>query len=385
MDLSVGGRDFRMRVLYFSEHTSGHNQRFLKKLSQAGIEVWFLDPTSEHLPEGWLPKGIHWVQAKQKLLRDADPDSLMRFLPELQDLLRKIRPDLVHAGPTQSCGYLCALTETHPWLLMSWGSDILFHAERNPNWKRATQIALSSADGFFFDCDAVRTRAKQMADVPDSRIVQFPWGIETQVFSPTGELPAAKDFVREAGTHVFLSTRSWEPIYGTGVLLEAFRQASGKNSSLRLLMLGRGPEARHVRQFIDSHELNGVIATPGCIDEREMPKWFRIADTYVSCSHSDGTSISLLEAMASGLPVVVTDIASNREWVTEGQNGWLATSGATEQFCEKLLKAAALSQEERALISQCNRQIVEERADWDRNFPQLLAMYENLMSVSARL
>ena len=50
-----------------------------------------------------------------------------------------------------------------------------------------------------------------------------------------------------------------------------------------------------------------------------MPKWFRAADTYISCAQSDGTSVSLLEAMATGLPLIVTDIPSNREWVVEGR------------------------------------------------------------------
>jgi glycosyltransferase involved in cell wall biosynthesis len=115
-----------------------------------------------------------------------------------------------------------------------------------------------------------------------------------------------------------------------------------------------------------------------------MPKWFRAADTYVSCTQSDGTSISLLEAMATGLPVVVTDIPSNREWVAEGQNGWLAPAGSAEEFANRLLRAARLKPEDRKLFSERNQRIVEERADWDRNFPKLLDMYQRLTGKSIR-
>jgi glycosyltransferase involved in cell wall biosynthesis len=113
-----------------------------------------------------------------------------------------------------------------------------------------------------------------------------------------------------------------------------------------------------------------------------MPKWFRAADTYVSCTQSDGTSISLLEAMATGLPVVVSDIPSNREWVVEEQNGWLASPRSAEQFADRLLRAARLSPEQRRLFSERNRRIVDDRADWDRNFPKLLEMYERLTGKS---
>ncbi|MFZ0761940.1 MAG: glycosyltransferase family 4 protein [Candidatus Sulfotelmatobacter sp.] len=371
-----------MKVLYFSDNTSGHNRRFLEKLSQSGLRVWFLDPTSNRAAQSWLPKQVHWLQAKQPLPRNLDKATFASFLPEFEHLLKEIRPDLVHAGPVQTCGYLTALSGFHPWLLTSWGSDILFDAERSPEGKQATQLALSSADAVFCDCDTVRARARQFADIPDSRFVQFPWGIRKGTFSPEGALPSKEEFERETGTHVFLSTRSWEPLYGIDTLLEAFRQAYRVDSSLRLLLLGSGSEAGRIREFVDVNGLSRVIQTFSPHRHEDMPKWFRAVDTYVSCAQSDGTSISLLEAMATGLPLVVTDIPSNHEWVVEAHNGWLARARSSEEFADRLLRAARLSPEQRRLFSERNQRIVQERADWDRNFPKLLEMYERIAGLS---
>jgi glycosyltransferase involved in cell wall biosynthesis len=371
-----------VKVLYFSDNMSGHNQRFLERLSQSGLEVWFLDPTSDRVPERWLPEGVRWVKPEQPAPRNSEPESFAVFLPEFQRLLREITPDLIHAGPIQSCGYLTALSHFHPWLLTSWGSDLLFNLQRRQAWSEATKVALSSADGFFCDCDAVRQAAKQLADVPDSRIVQFPWGIKRGLFGPIGPLPLKSQYAREPGTHVLLSTRSWEPLYGIDTLLEAFRQACRIDNSLRLVLLGQGSEAGKLREFIDVHGLSHVIQTPGIHGKDDMPKWFRAADAYVSCAQSDGTSVSLLEAMATGLPAIVSDIASNREWVEEGINGWLAAPLSAEEFAERFLRAARLNPEERSVISERNRRIVEQRADWDRNFPRLLEMYERLTATS---
>ena len=88
---------------------------------------------------------------------------------------------------------------------------------------------------------------------------------------------------------------------------------------------------------------------------------------------------AVAEAMATGLPVVVTDLPSNREWVSEGENGWLAANGNAKEFANGFLRAARLSPEERKLFAERNQRIVEERADWDRNFPRLLEMYEQLV------
>jgi L-malate glycosyltransferase len=366
-----------VKVLYFSDNTSGHNQRFLEKLSQAGLEVWFLDPTSSNVAASWLPKEVQWVDCRRTVLRNADPPTFANFLPEFQRLLRTIAPDLIHAGPIPTCGLVVALSRFHPYLLTSWGSDILWDAERSSEWKDATRSALSSADAFFCDCDTVRAKAREFADIPDSRIVQFPWGVRKGQFDSLGPLPSEAG-EREPGTHVFISTRGWEPLYGIETLLQAFRQAYGVDSSLRLLLLGNGSEAWRVREFIDTHALNSVIRTLGPFGKEDMPKWFRAADTYVSCAQSDGTSVSLLEAMATGLPAIVTDIPSNREWIEEGRNGSLAPAGSSEEFADRLLRAARLDPADRKIFSERNQRIVAERADWDRNFPKLLAMYERI-------
>jgi len=372
-----------MKVLFFSDNTSDHNRRFLQKLSEAGLEVWFLDPTSDHLTENWLPDGVRWIRTDQKVRRDAEPVAFAEFLPEFRGWLKEIQPDLVHAGPTHSSGYVTALSEFHPWLLTSWGSDVLYQVEQGPQWKQATQLALSSADGFFCDCDAVRARAKQLADVQDNSIVQLPWGIAKGSFTPDGAQPEEREFSREAGTKVLISTRSWEPLYGIGVLLEAFRQAHRVDPSLRLLLLGNGSQATQVHEFISAHGLIRAIRIPGHVCRQDIPRWFRAADVYVSCSQSDGTSVSLLEAMATGLPVVVTDLLSNREWVSEGENGWLARADSAEEFADRILRAIGLIPQARNLLAQRNRRIVEERADWDRNFPRLLKMYQQLTGAQA--
>lgn len=371
-----------MKVLYFSDNTSGHNQRFLEKLSQAGLEVWFLDPTSSRVKEGWLPSGIHWLQSKQTLPLDADPATFASFLSEFQRLVQDVTPDLVHAGPIQTCGYVTALSQFHPWLLTSWGSDLLLYPQRSQEWEQATQGALSSSDAFFCDCDTVRARAKQFANIPDSRIVQFPWGLRKGLFGPVGSLPSKELWQPEPGTHTFLSTRSWEPLYRIDTLLKAFLQAYRADSRLRLVLLGNGSEARTLLEFIEIHQLSRVVRTPGCFSKEDMPKWFRGADSYISCAQSDGTSVSLLEAMATGLPVIVTDIPSNREWIVEGWNGWLAPANSADEFTDRMLRAASLGAEERSLFSDRNQRIVEDRADWDRNFPKLLDMYQRITGIS---
>jgi glycosyltransferase involved in cell wall biosynthesis len=368
-----------VRILYFSDNSSEHNRRFLEKLAGFGHDVCFLDATQTRVAENWLPRGVENVRTRQSLHRDAGPSQFVEFLSEFQFLLKEFRPDLVHAGPVQTCGYVAALSDFHPLVVMSWGSDMLVHADRNAEWRRATEVALRAADGFFCDCAMVRKAAQHCVAIRIERIAQFPWGIKRGAFSPNGPAVSREKLGLSPDAFTFISTRSWEPLYDTEVLLQAFHWAYRENHRLRLLLLGDGAMAGRVENFITKHGLSQAVLAPGAIASAEMPSWFRAANAYVSCARSDGTSISLLEAMATGLPAVVTDIASNREWIVENENGWLAAAGSSEEFAEKLLRSASSPASDLEAVSTRNQTIVAERADWDKNFPNLLRLYECLV------
>ncbi len=368
-----------MRLLYFTDNNSDHNRRFLDKLAVSGHEVHYLSLAGQPEPSFWLPRGIHLAPSRKQFRRHTPPSELKSFLPDLKAALDRIKPDLVQAGAIQSCAYLAALAEFHPMLAMSWGSDILVDSKRDAEWANATKTALAGGDGLFCDCETVRRRAQEIVPIPDERIVLFPWGIQSGIFIPEGpkvQLPFREhDFV-------FLCTRSWEPIYGMKVLLQAFKKASEKDDRLRLVLLGRGSQEDEIFEFIEDNDCTDRIFVPGAISGGEMPAYFRSASAYISCAESDGSSISLLEAMATGLPVIVADNPSNREWVKEDVNGWLGEIGSAESFAEKMLAAAGQEVIARKAMGEMNENIVAERADWDANFPLLLRTYEKLATPS---
>jgi len=369
-----------VRILYLTDNSSVHNRRFLEKLVVAGHEVWAWNLLSTRASEDGLPRGVRLIASGKSVERNASPERYRDLLPQLRSVLQELRPALVHAGPIQSAGYLAALADFHPLLVMSWGSDLLLGAERDSEFRDATKFALERADAFFCDCDTVRQKANGFREFSGAQVVQFPWGVKRGEFSPVGPLPPGELFQREEGTSSFIYTRSYEPLYGTDVLLSAFARAHSANAALRLILAGSGSQDQGVRSFVEAQGLNDAVSLLGPRPPSELPMWFRAADAYISCAKSDGTSISLLEAMATGLPVIVTDIPSNREWVAEPQNGWLAPSGSPAGVAEKMLQVAKLSPVERKAISDRNQRIVAERADWDQNFPRLLNMYERLVS-----
>jgi glycosyltransferase involved in cell wall biosynthesis len=118
------------------------------------------------------------------------------------------------------------------------------------------------------------------------------------------------------------------------------------------------------------------VTFPGPVSQAELPSYYHSADLYISASHSDGTSISLLEALASGTPALVSDIPGNCEWIEPGVHGWWFTDGDPQALAEMIDYAQGIrNRRSFPVLSAACRDLAEQRADWKINFPHLLDAY----------
>jgi glycosyltransferase involved in cell wall biosynthesis len=140
------------------------------------------------------------------------------------------------------------------------------------------------------------------------------------------------------------------------------------------MLLGGGSQAAELRQVFERGGVSEQVTFPGHIPQRDLPRYYHMADLYISPSHVDGSSVSLMEALACGLPCLVSDIPANKEWVRDGENGWLFPDGDDRALAEKILQILA-SRDKLVEISRTARRTAEEKADWKKNFDRLLEAY----------
>lgn len=370
------------RVLYFSRDYTPHDHRFLSALASTSHQIYYLrlERGPRQLEERPLPEGVTYVQWAGGL-QPFTWMSLPRLLREFRRVLDEVKPDLVHAGPIQSAAFLAALSGFQPLVVMSWGSDLLRDANRNRWWRWVTAAALRRATVLVGDCRAVQVAA-QAFGVPAERIILFPWGVDLTHFSPgeDGGLRARRGW-QEAFT--LLSLRSWEPIYGVDVVVRAFAEAARELPDLRLFLLGGGSQAPLIQKLLYENDLLDRVYLGGQVGYERLPSFYRAADVYISASHSDGSSVSLLEALACGLPALVSDIPGNREWVVPGVHGWLFPDGDVHALAETIRQVYA-HREALAEIRRQARFLAEERADWNKNFARLLQAYDLAWQIAAR-
>jgi glycosyltransferase involved in cell wall biosynthesis len=368
-----------MRVLYVSRDYTTHDYDFVSAMTARSYEVSYVRLESQTPPpeQRPLPPGasrIPWPGAR----RIDEPEALFRLLPELSDIVEATKPDLVHAGPVPTCGFLAAALRARPLVVMSWGSDLLLDADRSAQWTWMTRYALEHADRLVCDSTAVREKARALARIPEDRIVQFPWGVDLQRFRREEGGRSLRHTLKWEPNRVVLSTRSWEDLYGIDVVLESFWKAWRDRPELRLLLLGTGSRRGHVMETLSRHRLDEVVHCPGPVSHDALPAYYQASDIYLSASRSDGTSVSLLEALAVGLSIIVTDIPGNREWIHPGRNGWLARRDDPDAFADALRECLGRPPVDLATAQAMNRALVEEKADWGRNVSWLFSAYEQL-------
>ena len=372
-----------MRILYFTRDYNTHDHRFLKTLAEYDHEIGFLslergDIQLEKRPIPDSVKKIHWAGG----LPNPGWVDFPRLLISLRKVLREFKPDLVQAGPVQRAAFLTALSGFHPLVTMSWGYDLLVDVHKGPAWEWATRYTLKHSDSFVGDCKVIRDLAENYGMEPD-RIVTFPWGANIDRFSPVNnksQTNLRKRLGWDNGNFVLLSNRGWSEIYGVVDLANAFVAAVKQKPGLRLLMLGSGPLAKKIDNIFSTAGVSEYVNFPGQVSQDELVEYYQSADLYISTSHSDGTSISLLEALSSGTPVLVTDIPGNKEWISNSTEvGWLFQDGNVQELVQGILQAYDNCQKLPGM-GIAARKLAVNKANWLVNFPTLFKAYQIAMS-----
>lgn len=363
-----------MRVLYFTRDYTPHDHRFLSALSEMDFEVFSLrlERRGMQREDRPLPPAVQQIVWKGGT-SEVDVRDYPHILGSLQKVIDEVKPDVIHAGPIQSCAFLTAMSGYRPLVSMSWGSDLLVDADKSAWSRRVTRFALQHTSVLLGDCEAVRRKAQQYGFSPD-RVVLFPWGVDLEQFSP-GEDGGLRARLGWEDHFVLLSLRSWEPIYGIDVLVKAFALVARELPRLRLMLLGGGSQAGMIREILMKNGVMDQVYFGGQVTNEKLAGYYRACDLYLSASHSDGSSVSLMEALACGKPVLVSDIPGNLEWVESGKQGWLFKDGDMESLAEGM-REAVRQQESLAEMGKASRALAEARADWRRNQLRLGEAYQ---------
>jgi len=129
----------------------------------------------------------------------------------------------------------------------------------------------------------------------------------------------------------------FDEIKNLPMMVKALNQSFKNKPSIRGLLVGDGPVCGEIKTLIEKLGLNGVVILTGHRDDAR--NLMHCIDLFVLSSFSEGTSLALLEAMAAGVSVAVTDVGGNPEIVSKDKTGWVIPSGSVDGLSSAILEA----------------------------------------------
>jgi glycosyltransferase involved in cell wall biosynthesis len=170
----------------------------------------------------------------------------------------------------------------------------------------------------------------------------LPNGIDPAPFSrhdPAVRARARAEFGFDAETFVIGAVGSLTPIKRFELLIDALAEVRRRHANVKLLLVGDGPLRTALAIHAKERQVAAQVHLAGSRDD--VPFLLRVMDAYVCSSDSEGMSNSLLEAMASGLPVVTTDVGDHGLAVRDGIDGFVVRPGDSTAFADRIARWVA--------------------------------------------
>ena len=305
-------------------------------LQVGGLEKFVLDLIDKYPPD--IKPFIVCLERKGELglqYDRLDIDELnkgtglcLKIIPQLIVLTKRLAIDIIHThnpGPQFYGAIVGCLT----------GLPVIHtkHGRNYPTDKKKVWLNRFSS----FLTDKIVAVSQNAADVclkvekiPSTKVSVILNGIDINSFFPAGNGPEKARGVVRIGIVARLSA---EKDHQT--LLKACKQLATHTTGFHLDIIGDGPLRDTLEKTIRTHRLNTYVSFSGM--RHDVPELLRQLDMFVLSSTTEGISLTLLEAMATGLPVVATSVGGNPEVVIDGETGYLVPPQNPEEMAEKLL------------------------------------------------
>lgn len=330
-------------------------------LAQRGHEVHVITSLDEGLPKKNIEKNFYIHRLPWAKIRFV---GIFIFWINIVRTIRKISPDIVHAQslisgmPALSSNRLLKI----PYVVYGRGSDVYL-----PNW--FTRVTINKV---------LKNASAVIALTEHMKITMQTMYKRDVVVVPNGISP-----VRDAGrerkkgdpTKRILFVGRLHPIKGTQYLLNAMSRVHKEIPDARLILVGDGEEREVLEGLTESLGLRKCVGFTGKIPHKKVQYFMNQAEVFVLPSLSEGFPVTILEAMACGLPIVATRVGGIPDIIEDKINGYLVDPKDQDQMADVLLKL--LQDEELRKNISSNNRIKAEKYTWDKVAVTLEGLYQS--------
>lgn len=303
---------------------------------------------------------------------------LLSAWERLPDYCGRQPADVVHAFfalPNGPLGWRASRLLRVPWLIRLGGGDLPEHDPGRQALHRllipACRWFMGKAQGLVVNSEGLRERAEKYYPSLQFRVI--PNGVDLSEFHP-GPSRSASDPVRLLFVSRLVKRK------GLQYLIPALARLKTGGRAFHLTVIGDGPARDELTALVQSHCLEAEVTMLGAVAHADLPAHYREADLFVLPSLNEGMPNVVLEAMASGLPVLLTDVPGADELVEDAVNGFRVPPG-DQPALEKGL-AQALARPERLAAMGAESVRKAEAFSWRAVGSAYIRLYEEICRAS---
>lgn len=364
-----------MASICYISPVSIHAVRYLDEFQRRGYSTSIIADSRTWIPPN--PESTN-VYLLPHLSRTNFPSHFIQNLHMTIRILRNVNPDLVHLH-AQYYYSPAVILSGMSYILTSWGTEVLMLPNENILIKILAKTATTKAFKVTVDANCLREIWARMG-VPRSKVEVIPFGVDLKVFNPKVD---GSEIRKRLGIQndeiVLISTRALhDHHYNVESFVRAIPHILKACGNTKFIIKGSGPLKGYLRNLAKELRVSEYVRFVGLVSHAEMAKYLAAADIYVSTCFVDTTSVSLLEAMACGLAPIVTDIAGNREWITNSENGLLFPPKSPNVLAEKAIQLIE-NEDLRKGFGKRSYKVVEKRASWKECVSKMERIYQLLL------
>ncbi len=374
----IGGGAANAHLALLKQYANCSNLK-VDVLTSAPETGFFAEKFSENITiykVGLHKKDLHFWRKVEVI------EWLLKAKSHYRTLLQENYYDLVHAFFGFPTGWLCYRSaDKLPYIISLRGSDVPGRHARlqldykilapvfRAIWKKAAALVACS--------EGLKNRALNF--LPTVAIDVIPNGVELDRFSPKAEDRRQKTENRFSSVLHLLTVGRLSFTKRVEILIDAVQILHRDGCHVHLTIVGGGQMEQQLRQMVAEKNLSNIIEITGRLDPEKMPQVYQQNDIFVSASMQEGMSNAMLEAMASGLPIVTTRCEGVEELIKD--NGIIVEKAQADQIAKAIKKLAETAETRKDLSVAARKQA--EKFSWPQVAEQYLSCY-NKIANSAR-
>lgn len=365
-----------MRILFLSNGASTHTVRWVNSLSKRGHEVHLVFKQDD------APKP-NTINDKVILhsLKKSGTKAYFLAAHELNLLSKQINPDIVNAHYASGYGTLARLSKLRPLILNVWGSDVYDFPYQSRLKFNLVRKNLLYADKIASTSKCMAEQVLKLLSNYEKEIAITPFGVDIDIFKPKTNTNIDKIVIG--------NVKTLEDKYGIDDLISAIKVLRDnliKNGfadiwdKIFVYIYGDGSKKNELIELSKALGIKEKVFFKGKIPHSEVSNALDEFDIFCATSKLDSESfgVSVVEAMAKALPVVVTDVDGFSEVAVNGYNGIIVERKNVAEIAEAL-ESLVLDKDLRKMYGANGRKRVEDLYNWENNVDSMIQIYSKLV------